>query len=202
MTASTLSTSEITSIVDRLKSQRHRDLTKHMYHRIWKIFAQFYAKLDVKPECWSDRIVLFIGFLVENNLKSSTIRTYISGLKGVLADEDIQFDSNQFLLTLLTKACRLRNDRVIHRFPIYKDLLHILIDDIYQHFGDKQQISFQTLYTAMLMASYYGLLRAGEVAAGPHVLKARDVLVGTNKRKFLFILWTSKTHDLGLQSLK
>ena len=49
----------------------------------------------------------------------------------------------------------------------------------------------------MLLSAYYGLLRAGEVASGPHSLRARDVLIGRNKKKFLFILWTSKTHGRG-----
>ena len=50
------------------------------------------------------------------------------------------------------------------------------------------------MYKAMFAAAYYGLLRAGEVASGPHALKAKDVYVGKNKNEFLFILWTSKTH--------
>ena len=65
----------------------------------------------MKPEEWYNRIVLFVAFMVENDLQSSTIRTYISALKGVLADENIHIDNNQFLLTALTKACRLKNDR-------------------------------------------------------------------------------------------
>ena len=73
----------------------------------------------------------------------------------------------------------------------------MIIRDIEKHYGDKQQIYLQKLYKAMLMASYCGLLRAGEVAQGPHVLKAKDVFIGKNKKKFLFILWTSKTHDRG-----
>ena len=47
----------------------------------------------------------------------------------------------------------------------------------------------------MLIAGYYGLLRAGEMVMGPHVLLAKDVHIGKNKNKFLFILWSSKTHD-------
>ena len=47
----------------------------------------------------------------------------------------------------------------------------------------------------MFAATYYGLLRISEVASGgPHPIKAVDVHIGMNKRKFLFILRTSKTH--------
>ena len=46
----------------------------------------------------------------------------------------------------------------------------------------------------MFISTYYRLLWAGEVAKGPHVLLTKDVHIGKNKQKFLFILWTSKTH--------
>ena len=49
----------------------------------------------------------------------------------------------------------------------------------------------------MLVVGYYGLLRVGEITKGPHSIKAKDVHIGLNKEKFLFILRTSKTHDEG-----
>ena len=41
---------------------------------------------------------------------------------------------------------------------------------------------------------HYGLLQIGEVTLGSHPILARDVNIGVNKRKFLIILRTSKTH--------
>ena len=38
------------------------------------------------------------------------------------------------------------------------------------------------------------MFRIGELTAGDHPVMAKDVHVGTNKDKFMFILWTSKTH--------
>ena len=49
----------------------------------------------------------------------------------------------------------------------------------------------------MLIAGYYGLLRVGELAQGPHVILAENVHIGVNKDKMLFILRTSKTHNYG-----
>ena len=40
-------------------------------------------------------------------------------------------------------------------------------------------------------------MRVGEVTQSEHVLKAKDVNIGTNKDKLLFILYSSKTHDKG-----
>ena len=49
----------------------------------------------------------------------------------------------------------------------------------------------------MFAAAYYGLLRIGEISESPHAVLARNVHIGTNKNKILFVLLTSKTHDLG-----
>ena len=151
--------------------------------------------MDIKSNDWGDRIVLFTAFLVDCELKSTTVKTYISAIKGVLAEDGIMVNPDNFLLTSLTRACRLINDKVIHRFPIYKELLHEIVDGIETLYSEQPYLTI--LYKAMMFATYYGLLRAGEVAAGPHVLLAKDVFIGKNKKKFLFILWSSKTHGHG-----
>ena len=158
---------------------------------------QFYIRLDVKPTKWEDRIILFTAFLVENKLQSSTVKSYLSTIRAVLAVEGFKLSEDSFLLTSLTRACQLNNNRVIHRFPIYRDLLGLLLRELTLEFEEKQQIYLLKLYRAMFVAAYYGLLRAGEIALGPHELLAKDVHIGKNKEKFLFILWTSKTHTAG-----
>ena len=42
--------------------------------------------------------------------------------------------------------------------------------------------------------TYYRLFRIGEVTSGSHPVLARDVYLGENKKKFLFILRSLKTH--------
>ena len=44
------------------------------------------------------------------------------------------------------------------------------------------------------MAAYFGLLRLGELTADPHAILAKNVHLGENKNKILFILESSKTH--------
>ena len=65
--SSTLSTDAIQSIVDKLKVQRHRATTRKNYYGIWRSFNKFFIRLDKKPKKWEDRIVLFVGYLIENN---------------------------------------------------------------------------------------------------------------------------------------
>ena len=49
-----------------------------------EILMSFFVRLDSKPECWEDRLILYIGFLIEKNRRSSTIKSYISAIKAVL----------------------------------------------------------------------------------------------------------------------
>ena len=46
----------------------------------------------------------------------------------------------------------------------------------------------------MFVTSYFGMLRVGEIAQSQHVIKARDVQIGDNKKKIRIILRSSKTH--------
>ena len=195
--SSTISSKRIAEVIERLKSQRYHNTTRATYYKIWKLFGKFYAKLDIKLETWEDKILLFVGYLIDNNCKSSTVRSYVSALKGVLAESDIIIHEDRFLLSSLTRACRIQNDRVINRFPIYKQLLHLILDKIEEHFSETKEPYLETLFKAIFVASYYGLLRAGEVTQGPHVVLANNVFIGENKDKILFILRTSKTHGLG-----
>ena len=57
---------------------------------------------------------------------------------------------------------------------------------------------------ALFATAYYGLFRIGEITDSQHAVKARDVHIGQNKRKLLFLLRTSKTHGENVepQSIK
>ena len=165
------------------------------YHHIWKLFNQFFIRLDSKPRSWEDRLILFTRFLVNNELQSSTVKTYISAIRGVLREVGMKLAENNFLIMSLTKACRLKNDVVLNRFPILKGMLKLMIDQIGSMYGGSQPHS-SLLYAAIYSMAYYGLLRIREVAKSPHTILAHNTHIGSNKNKILFILLMSKTHGL------
>ena len=66
--SSSISTMEIQLIVDWLSMKHCGSSTRKTYHRIWKLFNQFFLRLDDKPSTWEQRLILFTGFLVNNNL--------------------------------------------------------------------------------------------------------------------------------------
>ena len=136
--------------------------------------------------------MLYAGYLVEDKKKSSTIKSYISAIRSVLTEDGVILNENSFLLTSLTKACKLINDRVRTRLPIQKGMLKVIITHTDRIFATQPYLA--ALYKAMFMAAYYGMLRVGELSSSQHVILAKNVHIGENKKKLLFILQTSKTH--------
>ena len=118
-TSSMISTKTIENIVEKLKNERYRSTTRNTYHKIWHSFNKFFIWLDRKPNNWEDQLTLFVAFLIEENkLKSTTIQSYISAIKAVLAEIGVKLTDDFFALSLLTRACKLKNDCVLIRLPI------------------------------------------------------------------------------------
>ena len=101
------------------------------------------------------------------------------------------------MLASLTHACSLRNDRIIVRLLIHKGLVKIILDEADRNFRNHGQMYLLHLYKAMFAAAYYGMLRIGEVTESDHAVRASNVHIGQNKKKFLFLLKSSKTHNKG-----
>ena len=172
---------------------KNRRSTRQNYLSVWRSFNDFFLRLDRKPDCWEDRIILFVGYMVDCNKKSTTIRSYLSAIRSILADDGVILNENKCLLNALTKASRLNNSKVRMRLPIHKNLLFMLLKYIPQVFDKQYYLS--VLYTAMFSTAYYGLFRVGELTKGSHPILAEDVHIGDNKRKIMFVLHSSKTHS-------
>ena len=171
------------------------------YYLIWKQFNKFYLRLDIKPQMWSERLTLFVAYLIDNQKQSSTVQSYISAIKSVLKTDGIKINEDEFLLNSLTRACKLNNDKVTARLPINKGMLAILIKRVKKVYEEQlNQPYLSLLFQTMLVTTYYGLFRVSKIAwtQSGHAVTAKDVQIGVNKRKFLFILRSSKTHGKGL----
>ena len=190
---SLLLTKAIQTILDNLKLQRHRSSTRKNYYSVWKLFNEFFIHLDVKPDNWEDHIILFSGYLIDNDRKLSTVKSYISAIKTVLKADDVEINENRYLINSLTRVCSFQNDRICMRLPIRKNLLFLLMDKIPDVFRGAQPYLI-TLYRAVFIAAYLGLFRVSEITESQHVLRAVDVKIADNKKKIKFILQTLKTH--------
>ena len=194
--SSSISTAEMFMFVDNFKSKRIRKTTRKNYYSVWRSFNNFYLKLDVKPNNWEDHLTLFVAYLIKSNHQSQTIRSYICAVKAILKLENITIKEDKYLLSSLVRACKLENDQITLHLPIQKKMLHEILKSTSKHFRDQGQCYLEKLYSMIFITAYYGLFRIGELVAseGSHAVKVTDVHIGENKRKFLFVLRSSKTH--------
>ena len=182
------------NVMEKLKSNQNRDSTKANYHGIWRSFNQFLIRIEggIKNISWEERTVLFGSYLVEQGIQSSTIASYFSAIKHVLKTDGYEWDSSKAQLTMVTRSCKLLNDRVKIRLPIQRRLLELLLFEL-ERFYSKQPY-LEKLYKTALVLSYYGMMRVGELTKSQHNVKAKDIHIGENKDKILIILHSSKTH--------
>ena len=96
----------------------------------------------------------------------------------------------------MTEACKQKNNTFNTRLPVRKGMIMMLIRSLDQFYNPPQPY-LQCLYKTLLITTYFGLLRIGEVTKSKHVVKAKDVQIGKNKKKLMFILRSSKTHTKG-----
>ena len=99
------------------------------------------------------------------------------------------------MLVSLTKACKLKNDKVRTYLPIRKGFLKILLKHIEDILLNQPYLCI--LYRAIFSTAYFGLFRIGELTQSEHAIRARDDHVGMNKNNMMFILRSSKTHGEG-----
>ena len=145
------------------------------------------------PQSWEERTALFVAFQVDRGMKSSSVKSYISAIKKMLQNDGYIWDDKKVLLSSLTCACKIINDKLKTRLPIQCGLLELILFET-ARVCNKQPYNCR-LYQTLFAIGYYGLLRAGELTLSEHVIRAKNVHVGLNKEKILLVLYTSKTHD-------
>ena len=172
---SSISATDMEGIVARLMTLQHRGSTAKYYLSVWRQFNKFIISLDRKPSLWEDRATLFIGYLINGGMQSSSIKSYVSAIKKTLIMDGYKWNDNLVLVRSLSKACKSINDQVHTRLPIHCGLLEMILFEVQRLFTANNQWYLECLYKAIYVVSYYGLMRVGEVADSPHVLKVKDV---------------------------
>ena len=182
--------------MEQFKQNKHKNSTKNTYHKVWTKFNEFVIRLDVIPKTWEERVSLYCGYLIcIKNLQSSTVKSYISGIKSVLIDDGYDWKEGKLLLNALTRSCKLKNDEVKTRLPIQKGFLDMILHRISKKF--EKQPYLEAMYIAAILISYYGLMRIGEITESEHTVKALNVHTAKNRDQILIILYSSKTHGGG-----
>ena len=162
--------------MESLKTKRTRSSTYSNYFKIMNLFNKFLVRLDSLPSSWEERTSLYCTFMVQEGVQSSTIRSYISAIKGLLKDDDYDWDDNLVKLGVLTRACKQVNDVIHTRLPIHCKLLELMCFEIDRLYGATQPY-LNILYKLVFLIGYYGLFRIGELVMGDHTIKAKNVHV-------------------------
>ena len=189
---SSISARQMKAIIEHLKMVQYRESTKRNYLSVWRKFNEFVINLDVRPLTWEECASLFGAFLVEKGIQSSTLRSYMSAIKKVLMDDGYPWNDNKLMLSVLTRGCRIVNDKVRTRLPIQAGLLEMMLFELHRIFNT--QYYLEILYKTIFVTAYYGLFCIGEITDSPYCIKAKNVNIADNKNKILFILHSSKTH--------
>lgn len=171
--------------------------TKKTYRTAYLDFIRFNLSLDRMPQLLDDQLAIYVAYRVEKGDYSSTVETYLSGIKSMLLLDGIEINTRTTRLRSLIKACKYENDRVIQRMPIKEALLVRLVRQVDLMFHKQPYLSI--LYRCMLVMGYFGMLRVGEMATGDHPILARDVHLCYRRKRVQLILRTSKSHGLGDQ---
>ena len=196
--SSTISVDYMEQVIEKLKSKRVRSSTANNYLTIWRLFNRFIIRLDRRPPKWEDRAVLFCAYLVDSGYQSATVK-YISAIKATLRDDGYIWQEESMLISALTQACKVVNDRVSCRLTIQCGLMEMILFEIKRKFSNENQPYLETMYCALFALAYYGLMRISELVVGSHTIKAKNIHVAENKDKMLLMLYSSKTH--GKESL-
>lgn len=180
-----------------LNEKGNKDSTQRTYRSAYLEFTRFNLSLDRIPELLDDQLAMFIACRTLKGDYSSTVSSYLAGIKSYLQMDGIEINTRTARLRALIKACKYKNDRVIQRMAIKESLLVRIIRQVDIIFHKQPYLS--ALYQSMLVMGYYGMLRVGEMAKGEHPVLARDVHLSSSQKKVQIILRTSKTHGLGDQ---
>ena len=116
--------------------------------------------------------------------QSRTIKSYVSAIKAVLKEDKIKICEDKYLLSSLTRACKVHNDQARIQFPIHRGLLKVLIKGVSTKYRIKQQQPcLDVLYWALFVTAYFGLFQFSAITKGSHIILAKDVHIAQNKKK-------------------
>ena len=150
-------------------------------------------RLDYKPKSWEQKLSMYATYLVDEGCQSSTLKSYMSAIKKILWTHcGYKLQVDDLLLNTLAKACRLVNDKVRARLPIYFNLLEKILFEVGRIYPNQYYLNI--MYKTIFSLAYYGLLRIGELTYSPHAIRAKDIKIATKRDKIKLTLYTSKMH--------
>ena len=129
-------------VVQKLIGQQTRASTAKTYMSIWRQFNTFVLSLDIMPPTWEHRVTFYMVYLIDCGKQSSSVKSYVSAIKKLLAMDNYKWKDEDVLVHSLTKACKLKNDRVTTRLPIHCSLLEMILFEVQRMFKAQPYLEF------------------------------------------------------------
>lgn len=122
----------------------------------------------------------------------------MSAIRYVLRHDGIEVNNTCCKLSSIIRAYKIHNDVVTVRRPIMSGLLKLILIQVDKKFYDQGQPYLASLYKAIFVSAYYGLMRISELV-GRHAVNTEDVHISktSSKAKVKYVLRLSKTHTKG-----
>ena len=133
--------------------QQNRVSTAKTYLSVWRQFYKFLINLDVMPSSWEDRTSLFMAYLIVKGMQSGTVKSYVSAIKKTLVNDKYGWKDELVLLSSLTKACKLVNDRVRTRLPIHCSLSEMILFEVQRIYQKQWYLEAMWLHLRLLEMS-------------------------------------------------
>ncbi len=129
-------------------------------------------RLDPIPTKWETAIEVYRGHLIERGLQSSTIASYIAGIRSRLQLDGVILQENEYAMKQMHRMAKKKDvERIRKPVPLTLltqalDCLHFVTDSKYEH----------DLFAGIFVTAYYGMFWIGELVESVHAVKACNVL--------------------------
>lgn len=172
--------------------------TLQNYKRSWNTFINFLLTKNI-PLVFpfaQHHILSFILHLSQNNLKSSSIRSYLSAIAFMHKLYSFPDPTSSYLISRLLKGNEnIQKAPTIKLLPITKHLNHALLSNMSNTLPPYETILFSSVFSL----SYFFCLRSSEVTSSntsSHTLSLDDICIDNSNLSKLTISFKSFKHSL------
>ncbi len=170
--------------------------TIRVYERAWDKFSQFlamYGWQSSQPNV--HHVLLFVAYLSKLGHPSSTIYSYVSGIKYRTRLAGLQIHQS-FILSKVLKGCKKDFSTTDVRIPISIDLLTQLCQCLWAVTNSQYEA---TMFAAMFTLAFFGLCRVGEITytgkSADHTICSQNVF--KTHAGYVLALMSSKNNQSG-----
>ena len=176
--------------------------TKKAYIRNWNYFYNFLENITQQVPVLpvhTQHVALFIAHLYNQNLRSSTIKSYISTISFVHKIGNLEDPTKTFLIKKAIIGQKRKESKPSYKLPITRNILHKLVQAV--PFASDSSYD-QVIFKAIFLFTFYACLRIGEVVEAQekmHTLQIHQISpINTKQGQGYKVKFSSYKHSYNL----